>query len=73
MHIIMTSTQKGSVDGTTVAEYVEGQQYDLTATKGERELAAAFVDAGMAREVALLPVIDTSPAPSKPSRRKAAA
>lgn len=51
MHIKMTSTQIGSVDGIRAAEYAEGREYDLTNTDGERELASAFVDAGMAVEV----------------------
>lgn len=51
MKIIMTRSAPGSVDGIRVANYEVGTEYDLTATAGERDLAAAFVGAGMAEEV----------------------
>lgn len=47
----MLSTELGSVDGIRVASYDAGQEYDLTATAGERELAEAFVGAELAEEV----------------------
>lgn len=48
MKIQMTSTQSGSIDGIRVKTYPAGSEHDLSATKGSRELAQAFVDAGMA-------------------------
>jgi hypothetical protein len=51
MKILMLSTEPGSVDGIRVALYEAGQEYDLTATVGARELAEAFVGAGRAEEV----------------------
>lgn len=51
MKIKMLETQRGSVDGCRVDSYEQGAEYDLSATQGERELAAAFVGAGMAKEV----------------------
>lgn len=51
MKIQMLSTQKGSVDGIHIATYAADSIHDLSASKGERELAAAFVGAGMAAEV----------------------
>jgi hypothetical protein len=51
MKIHMLSTERGSVDGIRVASYEAGQEYDLTATAGARDLAEAFVGAGLAEEV----------------------
>jgi hypothetical protein len=51
MQIRMLKTENGSVDGIRVAQYIEGEEYDLTATDGERDLARAFVDAGFAEQV----------------------
>jgi hypothetical protein len=51
MKIRMLKTENGSVDGIRVKAYEQGVEYDLTNTQGERELAAAFVAAGMAEEV----------------------
>lgn len=51
MHIRMTNTEYGSVDGIRVASYEAGQEYDLTATAGAQALAAAFVAAGLAQEM----------------------
>jgi hypothetical protein len=51
MKILMTASAPGSVDGIRVKQYVEGAEYDLTTTPGERDLAAAFVGAGLAVEV----------------------
>jgi hypothetical protein len=51
MKIIMTQTVPGSVDGIRVSTYESDVEYDLTATEGERDLAAAFVNAGFAQEV----------------------
>lgn len=48
MKIRMTQTTPGSVDGIRVQSYEAGQEYDLSATAGERELAAAFVNADLA-------------------------
>lgn len=52
MKIIMRKTAQGSVDGIRVASYEQGVEYDLGATAGEIDLAAAFVGSGMAEEVA---------------------
>lgn len=51
MHIRMLKTENGSVDGIRVKQYPEGEEFDLTGTAGERDLAAAFVGAGLAEEV----------------------
>jgi hypothetical protein len=51
MHIKMLKTEKGSVDGIAVKEYIEAQEYALNATPREMELARAFVKANMAVEV----------------------
>lgn len=51
MKIQMLSTQKGSIDGIHIATYAADSIHDLSASKGERELAAAFIGAGMAAEV----------------------
>jgi hypothetical protein len=51
MHIRMTKTETGSVDGIAVSQYAEGQEYHLTNTDGERELARAFVAAGSATDL----------------------
>jgi hypothetical protein len=55
MKIIMSTTAPGSVDGIRVATYEAGTEYDLTATSGERELAVAFVGAGLAAETGAAP------------------
>jgi len=52
----MLSTAPGSVDGIRVASYEADQEYDLTATPGARDLAEAFVDAGLATEVGAEPI-----------------
>ena len=44
----MLSTQNGSVDGIRVSAYLADSEYDLSDSPGERSLAKAFVDAGMA-------------------------
>lgn len=51
MKIRMTSSQKGATDGIHVTEYLAGSVYDLSDSKGARELAQAFVGARMAVEV----------------------
>jgi hypothetical protein len=51
MKIKMLSTQNGSIDGIRIASYEAGSVHDLSFSKGERELARAFVAAGMAVEV----------------------
>lgn len=51
MKIKMLSTQNGSIDGIHLSVYKAGSVHDLTGSKGERELAAAFVDASMAIEL----------------------
>lgn len=43
MRIKMLQTQRGSPDGVTVLTYEAGKEYDLTATRGARELAEVFV------------------------------
>ena len=75
----MLSSAPGSIDGIQVAMYAVDQEYDLTATAGSRELAAAFVDAGLAEEigakasacaeVALADVDHDAPVPAKPGRK----
>jgi hypothetical protein len=64
MHIRMLKTENGSVDGIRVKQFVEDEQYDLTATAGERDLAAAFVGAGLAVEVGAEPVEVDPPDPT---------
>jgi hypothetical protein len=51
MKIRMLTTERGSVDGVLVTAYEADQEYDLTATAGARDLAKAFVGAGLAVEV----------------------
>lgn len=51
MKIRMLKTMPGSVDGTAVRDYEAGQDYDLTATAGARDLAAVFVREGWAEPV----------------------
>lgn len=51
MKIRMLESASGSVDGWRVASYEAGEEYDLTATAGARDLAEAFVGAGLAEEV----------------------
>jgi hypothetical protein len=46
--ILMLSTQHGSPDGARVHVYREGEEYDLSSTPGERDLAAVFVREGWA-------------------------
>jgi hypothetical protein len=53
MKIRMKTTAPGSVDGIRVATYNADTEYDLSATDGERSLAAVFVAAGMAERVAV--------------------
>jgi len=65
MKIVMKDTVPGSVDGINIAIYEAGQEYHLTATAGERELAEAFVGADLAEEVgAQSPAADVAPADS---------
>lgn len=52
MKITMNRSVPGSIDGIRVTDYVAGIEYDLSASPGARSLAAAFVGAGMAVEVA---------------------
>lgn len=52
MVIRMLSDQVGAIDGIHTASYREGVLYDLSDSKGARELATAFVGARMAVEVA---------------------
>lgn len=51
MHIRMLKTADGSVNGIRVQPYDEGVEYDLSQTAGARDLAQAFVGAGLAEEV----------------------
>jgi hypothetical protein len=62
MQIRMLKTENGSVDGIKVAQYAEGTEYDLTATAGERDLAAAFVGAGLAVDIDANPEQALAPA-----------
>ncbi len=66
MKIKMLETQRGSVDGCRVSAYEQGAEYDLTTTQGERELASAFVGAGMATEIGetIAPIQPVSAAPA---------
>lgn len=66
MKIIMLSTAHGSIDGIRVASYEADQEYDLSMTAGARDLAAVFVDAGLAKEVgAEPPTVDPKAKPAK--------
>jgi hypothetical protein len=60
MKIRMLTTENGSVDGIRVEVYSAGTEYDLSQCQGARDLAAAFVGARMAVEVAG----DATPAPA---------
>jgi hypothetical protein len=74
MRIRMLKTENGSVDGIRVQLYVEGEKYDLNATDGERELAAAFVGSGMAVDLAEEPaasVVDSEQATAAPAAKPA--
>lgn len=51
----MLTTAPGSVDGIRVTSFEADQEYDLSATDDARELASAFVGAGLAREVGAMP------------------
>lgn len=51
MNIVMLITQTGSRTGILAEQFHAGQQYDLTGTAGERELAAVFVREKWAKEV----------------------
>lgn len=51
MKIRMLTTAPGSVDGFRVSVYEVMHVYDLTASAGARDLAAAFVGAELAEEV----------------------
>ncbi len=44
----MLQTERGSPDGGHVYVYQEGQEYDLSRTPRERELAEAFLRMGVA-------------------------
>ncbi|QJE03055.1 hypothetical protein HH212_26220 [Massilia forsythiae] len=67
MKIIMLSTAPGSVDGIRVMSYEADREYDLTGTAGAQDLAAAFVGAGLAKEVG-----SASPAPAASDSESAA-
>ena len=64
MKIKMTRTEKGSIDGIIVQSYVNGMEYDLSETDGERKLAAAFVNARMAVEMPPDPVDQVQSTPA---------
>lgn len=70
MKITMLKTAPGSVDGIRVATYEAGAEYDLTATDGERDLAAAFVAAGLAEKAAPAPLNKAAPAPQNKAAAK---
>jgi hypothetical protein len=61
----MTVTTPGSTDGIRVVTYEADTEYDLTATDGERDLAAAFVGAGLAVEAGAKP----AKAADKPAKK----
>jgi hypothetical protein len=73
MRIRMTSTQTGSLDGIQANQYVEGQEYELTDSVGARDLARAFVGAGMAVEASAdrecITAASVTGAPERASRR----
>jgi hypothetical protein len=79
MKVRMLSSAPGSIDGIHVVMYEVDQEYDLTTTAGSRDLAAAFVDAGLAEElgakgvasveVARADVDCEAPASAKPGRK----
>ncbi|MCG2586496.1 hypothetical protein [Massilia sp. TS11] len=52
MKIRMLRTTPGSIDGIRVTSYEAGSEYDLGASKGAKDLAVAFVGAGLAEEAA---------------------
>jgi hypothetical protein len=64
MKIKMLSTQKGSIDGIHLATYEAGSVHNLSASKGERELATVFVREGWAVEAPPDPV---TPAQEQPA------
>lgn len=64
MKIVMLRTERGSVDGVRIASYEAGQEYDLTATAGARDLAKAFIGAELAREVGAKPTLAADPEPA---------
>ena len=51
MKIVMKESVPGSIDGVSTAVYGAGREYDLTNSRGARELARAFIGAGLAEEV----------------------
>lgn len=51
MKIRMKTTEQGSTDGIRSSTYEADKEYDLGATPGEIDLAAAFVAAGMASPI----------------------
>jgi hypothetical protein len=63
MKIRMITTENGSLDGIRVSVYNAGTEYDLTDSQGARDLAAAFVGARMAVEVADEATVEPQPAP----------
>lgn len=79
MKIRMLKSAPGSVDGIRVGMYEVGQEYDLTATAGSRDLAISFVGAGLAEESGATPalaaevaeadVASEAPVPAKPGRK----
>lgn len=63
MQIRMLKTENGSIDGIRVTSYEADVEYDLTATAGERDLAAAFVGAGLAVDLDAKPAKQRAPEP----------
>lgn len=67
MRIIMLQATPGSIDGIRVTVYEADTEYDLTATDGERDLAAAFVGADLAIDLdenaVVEPVVAATPEP----------
>lgn len=75
MKITMLQAAPGSIDGIRVATYESGTEYDLTATDGARDLAQAFVGAGLAVEVDAKPATveaqeGPTDKPAKPRKTK---
>lgn len=60
MRIKMLRTERGSVDGVRVAVYRAGEEYDL-ASPGGRDLATAFIGAGVAVEIGEATKADAPP------------
>lgn len=72
MRIRMLKTIRGSDDGHTVRDYVQGMEYDLSATPRARELATVLLKEEWAEQVVAKPppvpvVVLPPPAPEAPA------